>query len=386
MSWNSHGNSISNLSGHPDNVCSIIRQRELNGKQEERKIVRNLLACNKRVYKRTWKQQVTGGFHYDGNVYLSNYRLWFHGCYKNNVPCFTKTERLLPDTGGRSRRIKQVLRYQCPVTELNDVSGLNDGSYDECLFALTSDSYLIQYILHEKWVLRHNVCLSRDYEKIFEYLSYDEDYVRIVIKSKLNPHGIASDINIYFALFLAAPFKFIGMFKITKKLFGKIKDAYITDGLLAIFSKNVCTYYSMEYILNNFLEKDFNIGDIISSSNLLFGLDTVGSPPYGLPLNINITHTPPCLYKLTVVQGLSLGGYPWQYIVNEDKNCSTVNLYRLSDKQYIGSVKPQNLINGTLEENQTYFHSDNSGRILSVDHNQIRFVSIVQILFFYETL
>ena len=167
------------------------------------------------------------------------------------------------------------------------------------MFILTPDACLIQYLFHDDmWVFHRSIFLSHRYS--FEYIDYDIEYERFVLKSKKFPDRLSKpDVIFYLALFNVAPLSFIGILSLTKSLFGYIKDAYITNGLIVLLINTTYYFYDLDEIINlfctNYLEIERSYEPLTE----------------GLLQNITIRHLPTLLYQISVKDWKK---YKWVFI------------------------------------------------------------------------
>lgn len=357
-----------------NNIIQVLQEREQNGVCKRRSICRSIIESNYREYKTCWSGHNERALQYDGNLYISNYKYWFQGCYCNGVPHFMKTNMPKPTNETNSKwRIKDMVRYQSPVTDLHDENKLVDGCYRECLYALTSDSYIIKYLVHkETWNLSKKVFLSNKYK--FDRLYYDKEFERIVTRSKRFPTRNV-DIVFYIGIFLVAPLRF-----------GKLTDAYVTCGLLVLSLNSSFRFYDLDKVIEAYCVRDFAIGDYLNTTDTLdiFNIPNVngeiGVPPCGLPVNIKVTSAPMPCYEIDGgrwknLNGLSFGGYPWACLINENKSTSFF-VRDVSSGKKIASWWGGSDNEASIDDRRAFFHADNSGRVLTVAHDKITFLKI----------
>ena len=318
---------------------------------------------------------MSGDVVHDGNVYLSNYRTWFSGCFhNNNKPHFTKTNILRPKHAWKWR-IKDSLIYESCATDLNDVKGVECGCYSESLFLLTSTSHLVRYrIIQNRLVQQEHVYLGARYK--FEHLSYDRIFDRIILKSQ--SHGTGSDMVFYIAVFRAAPFAFVGLLGVSRRRFGRVLNCFVFNGMLTVLTApNIYSLYDFDYILKNFITRDCALGEVLTTEETreIYNNNdndrnaTVGDFPFGLPVNINMERTPHHEYHVysCCAENLDFGGFPWQSLSSTDRNGSNSSLYD------VGSGRLLATINDTSFDYQMklVFHPDGSGRLLKKNHDGI---------------
>lgn len=345
------------------NLTKLIIKQQISSKSLEKHIHRSYILSKQRDYELCWENKVNGSVTYNGNIYLLNYQTWFHGCYLNHKPHFMNTN-IRPKDNTKEFRIVDILLYQSAVTHLNDQYGLKNGHYKECIFALTDRGYLRQYFTDcssGTWKLHRKIYLSRKYG--FKNLSYDKEFDRFVVKSIHDPNGRQSPIRFYFALFYPAPFSFIGIFGLKDELFGKIQDAFLVQELLVITTKKKTLFYDFKQLL------DINTFEHIDINKTQFG-----TYPNELPINIEITQFSPCLFILETsnMSSLSFGGYPYHCILQKGGDTSVYFVHSAPDAKLIGKVEATS--SDGFDSRFSYFHTDQSGRIVCVERDRIEYV------------
>lgn len=358
------------------NVYQCIDRNQFHGKKLQRHILRTILISKKRTFKSTLTQQSNGDVIYDGNVYTANYRNWFQGCYYNNKPHFTKTNINRPKDVQRWR-IKDSLIYQTSATKCNDSRGLERDQYTESLFVLTSKSYLVRYLINkDRFTEAENIYLGEQFK--FEHLSYDCIFDKLVIKSQLL--SSSSPIVFYFAIFSAAPLKFIGIMPVYREVFPKAINSYISSGMLTVItSSKVYSLYNIDALLKEYVKNDYDIGDFLDTNETLvaFKLEkstsTIGQFPYGLPVNIDIDKENVDNYKVYSchAERVNFGGFPWQCLVILQKNMDRSYIYDISNGSISARICDDTLLSDPIREKHPFFHVDNSGRILKLNHDNL---------------
>lgn len=392
-----------------DNITILLNKRCIFGGSRknlkfERAISRSLLQSTQRQYKQTWRKKVNQGFTYNGQMYMgstrTNFYQYFQGCFDSlNQPHLIRTHiektNRIHGIGLRQPgwRIRDTLLYECNATRLNDSVGLDAGVYQTCLFVLTANSYLIQYEQQPRtgWHVKRKVFLGNI---SFTHMNFDGDGMeRFIVKSKHNPVPGNNDIRLYFVLFKACPFELQGVFAITKSMFGNLKDAFVMNNMLIVLDKKSYSFYDLNEIIDKFRidrVEPFKLFDKIylgqCSGNVRFlgaALQNyvpivVGEHPFGLPVNIHIrkflinTHKDPLLRipSSTDVRGLTFGGFPWYCLVSYEQSSK---LYSLENGLEVGALHlGKNSYASLDDEKKTYFHSDRSGRLLSLEHDEIK--------------
>ncbi|XP_057292548.1 uncharacterized protein LOC130621257 [Hydractinia symbiolongicarpus] len=319
----------------------VLQEREQNSVCKRRSICRSIIESNYREYKTCWSGHNEPALQYDGNLYISNYKYWFQGCYCNGVPHFMKTNMPKPTNETNSKwRIKDMVRYQSPVTDLHEEKKLVDECYRECL-----------------------------------------EFERIVTRSKRFPATRNGDIVFFIGIFLVAPLRFVGIIAVTETMFGKLTDAYVTCGLLVLSLNSSFRFYDLDKVIKAYCVRDFAIGECLNTTDTLdiFSIPNVkgeiGVPPCGLPVNIKVSAVPTPCYKIDGgkwknLNGLSFGGYPWTCLINKSKSTSFF-VRDVSSGKKIASWWGGSDNEASIDDRRAFFHADNSGRILTVAHDKI---------------
>lgn len=387
-----------------DNVIILLNKRSIFGESRknvkfERTISKSLLKSTQRHYKRTWRKKANQGFAYNGQMYMgstkTNFYQYYQGCFNSlNQPHLIrthieKTNRIhgigLQQPGWR---IRDTLLYECSATRLDDSVGLDSGLYQTCLFALTANSYLIQYGQQPctGWNVKRKVFLGNI---SFTHMNFDGDGLeRFIVKSKHNPVSRDNDIRFYFVLFMACPFELQAVFVVTKSVFGNLKDAFVMNNMLIVLDNKSYSFYDLNEIIDKFRidrTQNFKLFDEIdleqcnenvrllgeapqSNSPII-----VGEHPFGLPVNIHIKKLPEVLLRIpssTDVRGLTFGGFPWYCLASYEQSSK---LYLLETGLEVGALHLGNNSYASLDdEKKTYFHNDRSGRLLSLEHDEIK--------------
>jgi len=343
------------------NIADLFMGRELSGKRKERQFLRAYILS--KDYRLTYTKRITGGIKYDGNLYIHGYRKWFQGCFRNGKPHFMES-KIKFSTENRKWRIKNVLLYNSPFTQLNDNIGLDNKIYEPCVFVLTDTSLLLQYKLDYytgKWLLMKEIHFCLRFK--FQTLSYVKENDMFQIKSKLH-HGDRNrrDNILYFALFYPAPLTFIGIFRLSCDLHVNLKDVHIYDELLVILTNKEMHFYSIQEIL-----------DLARINHVNINRDNNGSSSNPLRENITITELPPCLLTIpmTNISTLSIGGFPWSCVLQE-KNTNTFNIFRLPSVDKISEITFAH--QDGFERQSCCFHTDGTNRLVYVELDHLKFV------------
>ncbi|XP_065666278.1 uncharacterized protein LOC101240324 isoform X2 [Hydra vulgaris] len=333
-------------------ICSLIRERELSGKSNERNFTQNLYISSIRELNLSFQEKCTSKVFYDNNLYLNDFSKCFTGCFFNNKPHTIKTGiHKLPS----KTRFIDFLRYQCPTYVNLDFSS-SKTSYNECMYLLSSSSVLFCYSMRSDFLnMDQKINLGLRY--CFLHLDWDKINERFYVKSKHHVVNHQNNTHFYFALFDINPFKFVGAFELSEDFFGKVLDASLSDGILYVSLKNVVVMYDLENILYEFQNQK---------------LDNISNLQECLTINIDISCYPKVLKKIncSTFNSLSFGGFPWAYVIYEKNQ---VKVLRLDDEK-LGAAFEN--IQGVLIDQPAYFHMDNSGYIMHVQSETINFYKI----------
>ena len=383
-----------------ENIINLLNKRgvfgDVNNARLDRGISRSLLKSTKREYRCTWGKKIKHGFTYNGQLYLgsgkTNFYEYYQGCFNaRNQPHLIRThiEKTNRKHGIGLRqpgwRIRDTLLYDCCATRLNDCIGLNAGLYQLCLFALTSDSYLIQYVqpLRSGWEIKRKIYLGG---VSFTHMNFDDATERFVVKSRHNPILGDRDVRLYFVVFYTCPFELQAVFAVTKSIFGNFKDAFVINNMLIVLDNKFYSFYNLNEIIEKFIVaqgRDFKLLDEVKeqcndSVNWLGEIHDgqptiVGKYPCGLPVNVQIRELPELLLRIpssTNIRGLTFGGYPWYCLASYEQSSK---LYSLETGLEVGALQLGNYCYASLDdEKKTYFHGDRSGRLLSLEYDEIK--------------
>jgi len=369
-----------------ENVIKLLNQQSIHGNKAGQKISRSLLKSSLRQYQCIFRKELGHGFLYNGQMYIGSpatkFDQYFQGCFNHKgEPHFLKTgisaTNTMHNIGTEAGwRIKATLIHECSATRLNDTAGLQNLCYERCLYALTSSSHVVQYLQPASgWMVEKSYYLG---DITFTHMNYENQLERFVVKSKHYPHGRAKDVRLYFVLLETAPFAFKAVFPISESVFGKVKDAFVINGLIVTLSSDYYSFYSLDEMLNASMIHATNFGDRIPVSEALenLGYDTdssvVGEYPYGVPVNVNVREKPELLFQIASkdVYGLSFGGFPWFCLGSQHDQSK---LYRVKTGDQVNVLRHGKYSFAMLDdEKKAYFHSDRSGRILSIEYDEIR--------------
>ena len=188
---------------------------------------------------------------------------------------------------------------------MNDERGRPDlredwSSLKPCQFVLRSqdksiESTLTRYDLSNGNQLQ-SVFLSS--KRKFTELRLDAGRPNITVKSNKQTgfchrdgcdHRKCNKTCISFITFSYPTLKFIGHLEVSQEAFGcTLYNAVICDGfIIAIHKNKTAKLYSFDFVLNEYMEQSYKIGESLPD---LGGI--VGEAPLGFPLNVAIKHEP----------------------------------------------------------------------------------------------
>lgn len=313
--------------------------------------------------------------------------------------------RTVLNTNGRKGKPLQV--YKLPSLRTKEKiesavvfeSALGQSSFTECgqnkdfrpsLIAITADGYLLRQDLKTGEKLQ-SIYLSSKYK--FKHIYWENDLRKVVLSSihaKMPPRSTLDNRScvfrtlMYLAIFEIAPLRFLANIPIDRNIFGSdIIDASISRDILFVMHQGgTMKFYSLQEILDkfatkapigqlyNFAENSLNQHDVLMRIDENWG--TVGMYPFGVPINVKFDCKPSLLLQICSHQHLlSFGGYPWHYIVCPKQQASVFKVYTMEDQAPVKNGLLKSTVQ-SLEQDQAYFHKDNSGRILHIGPDFIR--------------
>ena len=357
-----------------EGIAGFLFQRQTFGKKVNRKICQCLLKSNYREYKCSWRKKLNSSFRYDGQMYLNHFSYFFQGCFnEKGEPHFLETniEEVNRKNGfGRSFvdkwRIEHTLLFENNCTELNDCGGLEKGVYDKRLYALSSDSFVIEYGLKPTgWSFLQRFYLGSTH---FKHMNYETPLQRFVVRSKKRPRRDNPDLVMFFVIFTTAPFQFQAVLPINESIFGKVQDAFVINNMVIVYSgKDYCIYDLNEILATSMIEPYSNSFQHRDSQY------RIGEYPYELPFNVDIKERPAVLFLLDSckdMRGFTFGGFPWFCLASF---CGHSQLFDLRTRVKVATLRHDKNADVTLDdEKRAYFHSDCSGRLLSVEYDKIK--------------
>ncbi|XP_066929370.1 DDB1- and CUL4-associated factor 17-like [Clytia hemisphaerica] len=362
------------MAGGGDDVTRLLFQRQTFGKKVERKICKCLLQSNNREYKCSWRKKLNSSFRYNGQMYLDHFSRFFQGCFnEKGEPHFldTKIEETNRMNGiDRSHidrwRIEHTLLFETNCAELNDGQGLKKGAYERRLFALCSDSFVNEYALKPTgWTLLKRFYLG---SSTFKHMNYETPLARFVVRTKKKPRQNDRDLVMFFVIFTMTPFRFHSVLPINESVFGKVQDAFVINNMVIVYSGKTYSIYDLNEILSSSLTDEPD-----QSQHR-----RIGEYPSELPFNVDLKKRPVMLFQLESckdIRGFTFGGYPWYCLASFRGHSQLLDL-RTGVK--VATLRHDRNANVTLDdEKKAYFHLDCSGRVLSVEYDQIKCLKIV---------
>jgi hypothetical protein len=285
------------------------------------------------------------------------------------------------------RKIEELLVFECPLdqTTFSKVQGTfyANGPYS---VGVTADNYLKVFDFKS----------GESFEQVylfpgrkFKYLYWETDLERLVVQSTLLPQNSTAHVMqrvpaqtnqvlLYIAIFTATPLEFICMLPISPKIFGTdVCNANVRNGLLIVmYRRRKLQFFNLEDIIKNHTTP-LKLGESLQPGNNLclpeideFTSGVVGIAPLGLPVNVILLEKPSVLYEVVSSHhDLSLGGYPWHYIANNDQ---VFHVRSVKDHVLAENGTLNNDDNLSLGTEKAIFHSDLSGRILYIALSYLR--------------
>uniref|UniRef100_A0A8C5DUN7 DDB1- and CUL4-associated factor 17 n=1 Tax=Gouania willdenowi TaxID=441366 RepID=A0A8C5DUN7_GOUWI len=349
------------------NVTELLDQRSRGGKAAlnrlNLKILRGILLQDNRRFVEVWLKTSKSPIMYEnGNIYFHNYL----DCYS----CIDHKPRQLYSLAKRSKQEKfeDALLCQSPLEETLPCP----SDHKPSLLTLTANNWLYRLSAETGKELQ-KVYLSPKYK--FRYLCWDvsqETFYAKSVQSKETPSqrqtGSSSSTALQLAIFNVFPLQVLGVLEINRKGFGNgVTDAVLSQGVLAVSHSNMSVkLYSFEHI---YLKEKLTLGKECSLGN-----STVGDFPFGIPLNIHCTDSPPVLFEVSCYRnGVQIGGYPWHYIFTlpQTRHRGTYHICSLQNKT-MATNGVRNMNNSSLECDRIFFHPDDSGRIIHIGPTTIK--------------
>lgn len=351
------------------NVFQQIRRREYGIKQGPRskfEILKTLLLYENYVYKDVWRVYSSKHIKTEGGrIFLENYKECYGGYGKGNKPVHLYTLQTPQD-----QKIETALEAAIQPETLS----LPHHGERPSFLCIVGKSWLMRYDLLTGRLLEE-VYLSPKSYCSFKDLSWNEPGKSIVVKSTHNVAGGIrpaesgqSNIVSVSALFEVFPLKFIGMFEITRSVFGKdTVDAMASSGFLTTMHRSgMVKLHSLEYIIKKYKQFEADLYTLTPDLGYV-----CGKQPNGLPLNIVIKEEPPVLFQIRCYQNsLEVGGCPWHFIYTPPNKRGSFQVKSLSSEQLVKNGTLDSKTIG-LDEDRALFCADESGRILHIDSTSV---------------
>jgi hypothetical protein len=350
-------------------------------------ILRTLISKDSYDFTKTWCKTSRNpiGFDYQ-HIFFDKFRT----VYNTNGLKGKPTQLYTLPSLRTNEKIESAVVFESPLDQVSMQECENHKDFKPCMIGITADGYLIRQDLRTGEKLQ-SVYLSSKYK--FKHIFWETDLHRVVISSvhvKNPPRAVQDNRScvfrtfMYLALFEVTPLKFLATIPILKNVFGPdIVDASASRDVLFIMHQGgVMRLYSLKEILDNFAIKT-SIGQLYNfadgsndqhdiSMQLDQNFGTVGKYPFGVPINIKFDHKPSVLLQVCSHQHLlSFGGYPWHYIACPKKQSSVFEVHTMNNHMPVKNGLLKSDIQ-SLEQDQAYFHSDNSGHILHIGPDFIR--------------
>ncbi|XP_060072110.1 DDB1- and CUL4-associated factor 17-like [Ylistrum balloti] len=374
------GTSHTDIRKYPENTNTLLllRNRERHGRHRQNrasyKILKSLICGGNYSYKKVWQKNSDKRIACEGGrLYFENFRIWYGGYNLKNEPkCLQINQPRSPN-----RKIEDAL-VACVHSECLPLP--NDGHMSS-LYCL-ENKWLLRFVLDKKQVLPvESVFLSPN--RKFSDISWNEPHKSLVLRTTHNSRsnqqrvreaGAPVPILMLLAVFEVCPLSFVGMLKITEKVFGKdVVHAGLSQGfLITMHHSGWVKMYSFDWIVEKYRKFEAKLFEEFNAEGMI-----CGDVPFGLPCNIQITECPPVLFKVRCAQHIvDVGGFPWHYLISPySTKQSCFHVCNLTTGQLAN--------NGTLamdvtnlETDKASFYGDESGRILYLGAADIRLLKI----------
>jgi hypothetical protein len=271
-------------------------------------------------------------------------------------------------------KCQEAVVYECCHGYLYD----DDVGTMPCLIGLTGDGWLVFRALYTGQIIRR-IYLSRNYG--FRHITWESDFQRIVLKSIRSDRSQDDNVPfVTFAVLAVGPLELIGLFHVTKGVFGNdIVDVAINQFLLVVFHRSgFIEFFDFNSVLGDKSNCSIKLFEPYSSPEDV-AERIVGEPPLGIPYTVNLLSRPQPLLQLTSHQNhVAFGGFPYHYI-----SCPS---QRHRDLFHVCDLKSQKVItNGELqrcefnfEDDCAFFHPDLSNGIIHVGSGAVNCYDIIQ--------
>ena len=374
------------------NVFKAIAKRQVYGAnvQQDIRMITTMIASG-RSFKKAYEIASNSPIFYHGDRLYSQSFTVCHNISNDTRPkmVYSLPQRASSQSRATVHKIRGMLVYECPLdqTTFMKVQGTfyANGPYS---IAVTEDNYLKIFDFNTGKTLKQVYLLPGCK---FRYLNWEKGCERIVLQSTLLPQTsnahvmrrvpVQTDqVLLYIAIFAVIPVEFICMLPISQRIFGAdICNVNVWNGMLIVISrKRKLQFFSLEDILKNYAIP-LKLGEYLKPGNDLclpqmdeFSCGTVGMSPLGLPVNVCLVEKPCVLFEVKSSNDtISLGGYPWHYVVEVDQvfNVRSVKDHTLAQNGILSNDDDMSF--GT---DQATFHSDLSGRILHITSSFLQYV------------
>lgn len=350
-------------------------------------IIRTLITKESNNFTKTWSQTSKNPMAFDYQfLFFDKFRTVLNTNGTKGKPL--QVYRLPPLRA--KEKIESAVLFESALDQSSLIECVKNKDFRPCLIAITADGNLIRQDLKTGEKLQ-SIYLSSKYK--FKHIYWENDLHKVVISSvhaKMPPRATLDNRScvfrtlMYLTLFEIAPLRFLANIPIDRNTFGAdIIDASISRDILFIMHQGgTMKLYSLKEILDRFASKA-SIGQLynfaknsLDQHDVSMRIDenwgTVGAYPFGIPVNVKFDHKPSLLLQICSHQHLlSFGGYPWHYIVCPKKQISVFKVYTMEDQIPVKNGLLKSTVQ-SLEQDQAYFHKDNSGRILHIGPDFIR--------------
>ncbi|XP_031575357.1 DDB1- and CUL4-associated factor 17-like [Actinia tenebrosa] len=383
----------SRLKKRHKNLCLQIMNRSVTGStvRDDIGIIRTLISKGSNHFTKAWSQTSKNPIAFDYQfLFLDKFRTVLNTNGSRGKPLQIYS---LPPLRTKEK-IESAVLFESALDQRYFTECEKNKDFRPCLIAITADGYLIRQDLKSGRKLQ-SIYLSSKYK--FKHIFWENDLHKVVLSSvhaKMPPRATLDNRScvfrtlMYLTLFEIAPLRFLANIPIVRNVFGAdVIDASISRDILFLMHQGgMMKLYSLKEILDKFTTKA-SIGQLynftecsLDQHDVSMRIDenwgTVGEYPFGVPVNVKFDNKPTLLQQICSHQHLlSFGGFPWHYIVCPKKQNSVFKVYTMKDQVPV----KHGLLNSavqTIEQDQAYFHKDNSGRILHIGSDFISYLKL----------
>lgn len=359
------------------NAVDVLNQRSRGAgdagavSRNNMKLLRGLLLQDTRKFRKVWSKTSKSTIMSEiGHLYFENYQSCYSCLHSDPALLYKLPER------PKQEKFEDALLCQSPL----DKTLASPSEHKPNLLVLTANNWLYRLSAHTGKELQ-KIYLSPNHK--FKYLGWDVSQEILYAKSVHNKEsaierqaGITHNTVMHLAIFQVFPLQIVAILEIGKKVFGSgVTDVMLSQGILAVsYSNKAVKLYSSEHIFQRYTTEKLTLG----KESLLLGGKTVGEFPYGIPVNVQVTDSPPVIFEVSCSNNGLQVGYPWHYIYTppHKKHNGTYHICSLKD-----STPAKNGIRNmkccSLESDGILFHPDDSGRIIHVGPKSIEVLKIV---------